>query len=329
MSLLTRPSVVFAIVFGCFAVLVPRIFLPLFRSKPAVSQLHDFDESFQRPTPVVPNNENSDSIEHISGTPPHMRGAHPNMRMHHPGANGRHPGSSEQSGSKSIVTLALPMYTVGIGVFFIYTCFKYWSKKDCDGNKRKNRYSNENLPWNSEKRKNEYDLLDKDSEGEDNKEDFYSGLDPDYVEFLKLKKQKALEAERVMTDEQKQMHYALEEMKKSLSFISSKLVAKENRESLDNTEIVQLQERLASTEAQMCKILSALDVASEKVNTTIKTTNRSPKPAKEKNCCVSRSSSEDESNSDHNQCLSSSDEENPPDQVVEDEDDETQENHDE
>jgi len=36
MSLLTRPSVVFAIVFGCFAVLIPRIFLPLFRSKPSV-----------------------------------------------------------------------------------------------------------------------------------------------------------------------------------------------------------------------------------------------------------------------------------------------------
>jgi hypothetical protein len=36
MSLLTRPGVVFAIVFGCFAVLIPRIFLPLFRSKPPV-----------------------------------------------------------------------------------------------------------------------------------------------------------------------------------------------------------------------------------------------------------------------------------------------------
>jgi hypothetical protein len=53
-----------------------------------------------------------------------MRGAHPSMRMHHPGANNRQQGSSEPSSSKSIVTLALPMYTVGIGVFFIYTCCK-------------------------------------------------------------------------------------------------------------------------------------------------------------------------------------------------------------
>ena len=79
------------------------------------------------------------------------------------------------------------------------------------------------------------------------------------------------------------MHYALEEMKKSLSFISSKLVTKESRGSLgkilfiktisnlllfliDGDEIYLLQERLASTEAQMCQILSALDAASDKVN---------------------------------------------------------------
>jgi len=53
-----------------------------------------------------------------------MRGGHPNMRMHHPGVDNRQQSSSDQSSSKSIVTLALPMYTVGIGVFFIYTCCK-------------------------------------------------------------------------------------------------------------------------------------------------------------------------------------------------------------
>jgi hypothetical protein len=54
-----------------------------------------------------------------------MRGAHPSMRMHHPGAaSGRQQPSSDHSNTKSIVTLALPMYTVGIGIFFIYTCCK-------------------------------------------------------------------------------------------------------------------------------------------------------------------------------------------------------------
>lgn len=36
---------------------------------------------------------------------------------------------------------------------------------------------------------------------------FFLELDPDYVEFLKLKKQKALEAEKAMTDEQKQSKF--------------------------------------------------------------------------------------------------------------------------
>ncbi|CAF3389619.1 unnamed protein product [Rotaria sp. Silwood1] len=321
MSLLTRPSVVFAIVFGCFAVLVPRVFLPLFRSKPSVSPSHNVDERFRRPPPAMARNEHGDNIEHIPGTPPHMRGAHPSMRMHHPGANSQQQTSSDPSSSKSIVTLALPMYTVGIGVFFIYTCCKYWSKKDSDEKKRKKRYLNTDLRWNSEKRKHQYDILDKDSEEEDNKEDLYAGLDPDYIEFLKAKKQKALEAEQAMTSEQRQMHYALEEMKKSLSFISSKLVTKENRDSLDNKEITQLQERLASTEAQMCKILTALDMASEKVNVITKNANKSSKTDDEY-CSASKSPSEDESNIDQNQSLPSSDEENVHSQVEEEDNNE-------
>jgi len=42
MSILTRPSVVLAIVFGCFAVLIPRVFLPLFRTKTSVPS-HNYD----------------------------------------------------------------------------------------------------------------------------------------------------------------------------------------------------------------------------------------------------------------------------------------------
>jgi hypothetical protein len=79
------------------------------------------------------------------------------------------------------------------------------------------------------------------------------------------------------------VHHALEEMKKSLSFISSRLITKDSRGNLgqsfklkqtdsnvyyllDTTEINQLQDRLTSTEAQMCKILTALDAASDKVS---------------------------------------------------------------
>jgi hypothetical protein len=46
---------------------------------------------------------------------------------------------------------------------------------------------------------------------------------------------------------------------------------------IESNEIVQLQDRLASTEAQMCKILSVLDSASDKVNKITKDTKKSQK----------------------------------------------------
>jgi hypothetical protein len=58
-----------------------------------------------------------------------MHGAHPNMQMNQPDVNSREPALIDQSVSKSAVTFALPMYTVGIAVFFIYTCFKVGLKK--------------------------------------------------------------------------------------------------------------------------------------------------------------------------------------------------------
>ncbi|CAF1644894.1 unnamed protein product [Adineta ricciae] len=61
-------------------------------------------------------------------------------------------------------------------------------------------------------------------------------------------------------------------MKHSLSFISSKLGATQTGNSLTSNEISQLQDRLASTEAQMCKILNALDIASNQVNKLTRST---------------------------------------------------------
>jgi len=78
-----------------------------------------------------------------------------------------------------------------------------------------------------------------------------------------------------MTTEQRQMHHTLDEMKNSLSFINSKLGANKTNNNLTNNEISQLQERLASTEAQMYKILNALDAASNKINDITKNTRES------------------------------------------------------
>ena len=57
-----------------------------------------------------------------------MHDAHSNMRMHHSGVNSREPSIADQSSFKPAVTFVLPMYAVGIAVFFIYTFFKVGSK---------------------------------------------------------------------------------------------------------------------------------------------------------------------------------------------------------
>lgn len=71
------------------------------------------------------------------------------------------------------------------------------------------------------------------------------------------------------------VNHTLDDMKSSLSFISSKLGATKNSNNLTQNEIVQLQDRLASTEAQMYKILNALDAASTKMNEITKNTRES------------------------------------------------------
>jgi septal ring factor EnvC (AmiA/AmiB activator) len=71
------------------------------------------------------------------------------------------------------------------------------------------------------------------------------------------------------------VHSTLDDMKNSLSFISTTLATNEKKGKLSHQEISQLQDRLASTEAQMYKILGALDAASSKVQEITKNTRQS------------------------------------------------------
>ncbi|CAF0865644.1 unnamed protein product [Adineta ricciae] len=267
--MLTRPSVVFAIVFGCFAVLIPRVFVPLFRprqSAPVHQQYEHFRRQSSPPTESIPRNDNDDNREHASDSFAHTR-------MRHPHAEHQQQSITDQVGPKSAVKFALPMYTVGIAIFFLYTCFKYWAKRNTDEHRIKSRYSSNNIQWNGQKKKFKYHVNIRQEQNEDDDDDeLYAGLDPDYVEYLRSKKQKELNAEQALTREQRQMHNTLDEMKHSLSFISSKLGATQTGNSLTSNEISQLQDRLASTEAQMCKILNALDIASNQVNKLTRST---------------------------------------------------------
>jgi hypothetical protein len=50
------------------------------------------------------------------------------MHSVHSEINSQQQSLTDPSSSKPAITFALPMYTVGIGVFFIYTCFKVYQK---------------------------------------------------------------------------------------------------------------------------------------------------------------------------------------------------------
>jgi hypothetical protein len=52
---------------------------------------------------------------------------------------------------------------------------KYWSKKTTNENKAKARHAKKGARWLNENDKNNYDLLDQDSENEGNKDELYAG----------------------------------------------------------------------------------------------------------------------------------------------------------
>ncbi|CAF3919988.1 unnamed protein product, partial [Rotaria sp. Silwood2] len=212
---------------------------------------------------------------------PHIHNTYSNMRIPKSGANSQQQSLIDPNNSKTAVTFALPMYTIGIAIFLIYTCCKYWAKRNSQENKIKLRYSTNNIQWNSEKRKFKYQTNNYHSEDDEENEDLYAGLDPDYVEYLKSRRQKDFEAEQNASAEQRQMDHALDEMKSSLSFISSKLGTTQKRNNLTQYEISQLQDRLASTEAQMYKILNTINTVTNKVNELTKNTRQSLEQSEE------------------------------------------------
>ena len=126
-SIFARPWFVIALVVICFAILTPKIFLPLFRqmfgyTKETKAQLgEDGGEGFMPPNlrhrgggKMPPSQASQDSPE-FSRTGPQF---------------GRQSYTPTQStgGSKSVLSYLLPVYAVGIGIYMIYTLFKVFNK---------------------------------------------------------------------------------------------------------------------------------------------------------------------------------------------------------
>ncbi|CAF4217398.1 unnamed protein product [Rotaria socialis] len=150
MSLFARSNILWAILFGCCAVLIPRIILPLFRPRSPSPNPH-MNEYFQRVQSTIPQSD------HNEDSSPDNHDEFLNTRIPNHGSNIPEHSSIEEHNPKSNVTFALPMYTVGIGVFLIYTCCKYWGSRNSKEKKIRNQYSPNNIHWNSEKRKFKYE----------------------------------------------------------------------------------------------------------------------------------------------------------------------------
>ncbi|KAF8793482.1 Resistance to inhibitors of cholinesterase like protein [Argiope bruennichi] len=132
-----KSLVVLAIVLGCFAVLWPKIFYPMMQT------------AFAMTSPKV----DSDGRFHDADRPPHLhpasagpRGRGPSSDDVHdkflmregrpfPHPQARQPAKSQPK-SGGAMSIIMPIYTVGIVVFFLYTVLKLVFKKPNEGDKK-------------------------------------------------------------------------------------------------------------------------------------------------------------------------------------------------
>lgn len=125
-----KSIVVLAIVVGCFAILWPKIFYPMMQAAFSMtSPKQDHEDEYsqgERPPHIHPGNA------HPRSTDKGVRGTRHAERMRegrpfpHPSA--RHP-PKPQPKSGGAMSIIMPIYTIGIVVFFLYTVLKLVFKK--------------------------------------------------------------------------------------------------------------------------------------------------------------------------------------------------------
>lgn len=132
-----KSLVVLAIVVGCFAILWPKIFYPMMQTAFAMtSPKVDTDNSFRdtdRPPHLHPGSMNPrlrNSIANDVEDKFHMREGRP---FPHPQARQPVKTQPKSGGAMSII---MPIYTVGIMVFFLYTVLKLVFKKPQENEKK-------------------------------------------------------------------------------------------------------------------------------------------------------------------------------------------------
>lgn len=305
LSFYTQPWFVIGIVLTCFAVLTPKIFVPIFHQVIGTKN-------------IEPISNNNDRLP-----PPHLRSRY--MPNHNPNDgpqqfgrpnplyNPQTQGSS--SSGKSILTFFLPVYAIGIGLYMLYTLYKVFNKKDqkdnqdedSDYDSSKNvmydfneRNYGANYNWNADsidfKAKKTNFCRSEETEDELNNYEKYNNLDPDYVNHLKdLRRKKRIEARKTalhstkavditeknqipltkniglssVTNTNVLLNETLERMKYSLNKINKQIISAEKKgESLEDPDMDDLRLQLAQTEQQMAKIVQIISTVSVDLSDT-------------------------------------------------------------
>jgi hypothetical protein len=211
MVIFTKPWFVIGIVVTCFAILTPKIFIPLFKqifglNKPAQDPNNDFYMDKMPPhlrmrhSRITPPRSSDGDEFSRSGPGPQFGRSGPSAA----------PSYTPQSGSssKSMLSFLLPVYAVGIGFYMIYTLFKVFNKNedekkgkdedsDYDDNKAvglkfRERNSDPSFIWDANNGEFKYKTksdchFPRSEESEDEANDYerYKELDPEYVAYLK------------------------------------------------------------------------------------------------------------------------------------------------
>lgn len=260
LSIFTQPWFVLAIVFACFAVLTPKIFIPIFRQITGIGRVESPQSTTNHYDRVPPPNLRS--RQPVAESADYSR---PGPQFGRPGPSyaPQTQGTGGGSSNKSLLTFLLPVYAVGIGLYMMYTLFKVFNK---------------NSDKKEEDLDDESDFENIKSKNYKFKEKIYQQTDSEDYENLQVHKTKRKPAPlsqeteiplspsvglASVTNTNVLMNDTLERMKHQLNKINLQLSHTEKKGgSLEDPELEDLRLQLSQTEQQMAKILNIVNTVS-------------------------------------------------------------------
>ena len=196
-SVLTNPWFVVIVIVGCFAILTPKIFLPLLKQLTGVGK-SDTSQAGHGDDRLPPNMRMHPPAPSMHQEPGEYSRAGPQFGRPSPTSYTHQSGSSV---SKSFLSFLLPVYAIGIGCYMVYTLCKVFHKKEDEKTDKQEESESEdtktskfkfkeksNVCWDANDGEFKYidpTVISANSEDSEAEFERYKDLDPDYVEFLR------------------------------------------------------------------------------------------------------------------------------------------------